>query len=255
MLRNKDGILFGVANKRSIAWATAQAMHDAVANLTILLVITCACGAIGAQVPDSKQQPREPKKLSFDEDTSVYHQLVQRAKSNDQTVDFVKLRDAFGEWLCGDKVNTDAPNRDAMIQAFESKNYAKAVELIEVVLNYEFVNRGLHLAAEDAYRQLGNQTKADFHKTIAHKLLHAVLASGNGKTAETAYRVLDVSEEYFVMRELGYGAHGQALLSQGNKHYDLLMGTDGDSGKDVKVYFDISIFFGGCERVKQSKQE
>ena len=33
MLKDKNGIIFGVANKRSIAWATAQAMHDAGANL------------------------------------------------------------------------------------------------------------------------------------------------------------------------------------------------------------------------------
>jgi enoyl-[acyl-carrier protein] reductase I len=33
MLKNKTGIIFGVANKRSIAWATAQAMHEAGARL------------------------------------------------------------------------------------------------------------------------------------------------------------------------------------------------------------------------------
>ena len=33
MLKNKNGIIFGVANKRSIAWATAQAMHEAGAKL------------------------------------------------------------------------------------------------------------------------------------------------------------------------------------------------------------------------------
>src|SRR5262250_329329 len=33
MLENKNGIIFGVANKRSIAWATAQAMHEAGARL------------------------------------------------------------------------------------------------------------------------------------------------------------------------------------------------------------------------------
>jgi enoyl-[acyl-carrier protein] reductase I len=33
MLTNKQGIVFGVANKRSIAWATAQALHDAGARL------------------------------------------------------------------------------------------------------------------------------------------------------------------------------------------------------------------------------
>ena len=33
MLKNKSGIIFGVANKRSIAWATAQALHEAGARL------------------------------------------------------------------------------------------------------------------------------------------------------------------------------------------------------------------------------
>jgi enoyl-[acyl-carrier protein] reductase I len=33
LLQNKTGIIFGVANKRSIAWATAQALHQAGARL------------------------------------------------------------------------------------------------------------------------------------------------------------------------------------------------------------------------------
>src|SRR5215212_6227288 len=33
MLNNKNGIIFGVANKRSIAWATALALHEAGAQL------------------------------------------------------------------------------------------------------------------------------------------------------------------------------------------------------------------------------
>src|SRR4030095_10056187 len=33
MLQNKQGIIIGVANKRSIAWATAQALHGAGARM------------------------------------------------------------------------------------------------------------------------------------------------------------------------------------------------------------------------------
>src|SRR4030088_2850972 len=33
MLKDKTGIIFGVANKRSIAWATAQSLHQAGARL------------------------------------------------------------------------------------------------------------------------------------------------------------------------------------------------------------------------------
>src|SRR5882762_4844978 len=35
MLKDKFGIIFGVANKRSIAWATAQPLHEAGARLAI----------------------------------------------------------------------------------------------------------------------------------------------------------------------------------------------------------------------------
>jgi hypothetical protein len=210
--------------------------------------------AICAQVPQ-KPQSQEPSKPPIEQDNSLYHQLVQRVKSGDTNVDFVRLRDSWAEWLCNEKVATKAPNRQAMIEAFEKKDYAKAVELAEVVLDYEFVQRGIHLAAEEAYRELGDQSKADFHKTVADKLLRALLASGTGKTAGTAYRVLTVREEYFIMNELGYEVHAQALLSENNKAYDVLSGKDSKTGKEISVYFDISSFFGSCKTDKKTKQD
>ena len=187
------------------------------------------------------QEPTSAKTKPTDK-PATYSELVQRVKGGDLNVDFVALRDAYALWLCVEE-KTDAPNRDAMVEAFEKKDYGKAANLIESVLDYEFVNRGLHRAAEDAYQQLNDQTKADFHKTIAHKLYHAMMNSGTGKTEDTAYRVLSVREEYMIMNELGYDVHGQALLGSNNKHFDLLMGKDSRTGKEVKVYFDITSFF------------
>jgi hypothetical protein len=116
------------------------------------------------------------------------------------------------------------------------------------VLDYEFVNRGLHLATEDAYRKIGNGAKADVHKNVAEKLLRALLASGDGKSAETAYHVLSIGEEYFIMRQFGYTVSSQSLLMVKDRPYDLLNGKDPKTGKDVSVYFDISSFFGGCDK-------
>jgi hypothetical protein len=109
---------------------------------------------------------RNQSTAAVKEAPSSYAQLVERAKKEDPTVDFVELRNAYAEWLCDEKAKTDAPNREAMVEAFKKKDYAKASELAEVVLDYEFVNRGLHLATENAYRQLGNQTQADKHKQL-----------------------------------------------------------------------------------------
>lgn len=216
----------------------------------LLLLLLCVCSAATGQTP-KKPPTATPIAPKVENDKSTYPQLVERVKRGDTDVDFVRLRDSYAEWLCDDKAETDAPNRDAMVAAFDAKDYAKAVELVEGVLDYEFVNLGLHRAAEDAYRKLNNQPKADFHKGIADKLLNALLTSGDGKTAQTAYRVLTVREEYFIMNQLGYKVNMQALLAQNDKPYDLLSGKDAKTGKEVAVYFDISSFFGGCGRTNK----
>jgi hypothetical protein len=216
--------------------------------LSTFLLLLAACYLTTAQTPDTpRANTADPQKT--ESDNSEYHQLVERVKHGDMKVDFIRLRDVFAQRLCDDKVKTESPDRAAFVAAFEAKEYAKAVELVEGVLDYEFVHLGLHRAAEDAYRQLNNQTKADFHKAVADKLLNALLTSGDGKTAETAYRVLTIREEYFIMNQLGYKVSMQALIVEKDKAYDLLSGRDAKTDKEVSLYFDISSFFGGCKRV------
>ena len=214
------------------------------AALLCLLSFGPAAAQTASNTPQSPPKEAQGDKAS----AASYWQLVERAKGGDATVDFVQMRDAFAAWLCQEK-KTDAPNRDAMVAAFKAQDYAKAAELAEAVLDYEFVNRGLHLAAEDAYRKSGNAAKADFHKDVAEKLLRALLGSGDGKSAETAYRVLSISEEYFIMRQqLGYKVSSQSLVMVKERPYDVLSGTDPKTGKNVSLYFDIGSFFGGCDK-------
>jgi hypothetical protein len=196
---------------------------------------------------------QDPPAPAVKDEAHAYFLLVERVRNGDPKVDFVQLRDAFIDWRCDKtaKANPEA-DRKNMVEAFEKQDYAKAAELVEPVLVYEFVNRELHLAAENAYRQIGNQQKADQHKEIAEKLLAALLASGDGKKAETAYRVLSIREEYQIMNQLGYTVQSQALVTPTTEGgaYDVLSGIDTKTKKEVSRYFDISSFFGGC-RLRQ----
>lgn len=207
--------------------------------LLISALLLVSSIAASAQSPAPSPSPRSPH---------LYVQLVEKAKRGDG-VNFIELRTAFADWQCGE--NTDAPNRQAMVDAFNAKDYAKAAELVEGVLDYEYIHRGLHLAAEDAYRHLGNTKKADEHKAVAEKLLEALLTSGDGKTAKTAYRVLSIREEYFIMNKLGYETRSQALVAEGDRMFDVLSGVDPNTKKEVSLYFDITSFFGGCERSRK----
>lgn len=173
---------------------------------------------------------------------SDYKALVAKIRSGDKEVNFGELRRAYVSWTQEDPEGSEAPDRDKMVAAFDAKDYVKAAELGDKVADYEFINAGLLKAVAAAYRKSGNVKKAAFFEEAALKAGHSVHLSGDGKTAETAYFVLNIGEEYKVMRELGYVVSSQSLLNVEGRAYDLLEGKD-EKGNKVSVYFNICAFF------------
>jgi len=203
-----------------------------------LTLVTCRAYA---QNPGEKQS----NKASVQEEKQEYLLLVEKAKRGDQTIDFGRLRTSYLDWVNNKCNQTDPPNRDEMVKAFEKKDWQKAVQLGEKVLDYEFTNRGLHLAMANAYKELQNSEKEQYHTEIAQKLLKALLDSGDGKTPKTAYKVHSIREEYIVMRELGYRVSSQALaMDKDYGSFDILTGENAEK-KTASFYFSINSFFGG----------
>jgi hypothetical protein len=72
-----------------------------------------------------------------------------------------------------------------------------------------------------------------------------VMKTGDGKSAETAYKVKSIGEEYQVVAALGYPRpEMQSLVFAKDKPYDVLTTTDPKTGEKVQIWFDISSFFG-----------
>jgi len=175
-------------------------------------------------------------------DKSTYRQMVQKARNGDLSVNFGELRKAYVQWLNDGNGTKEAPHRDEMVRAFQAKNFAKAIELGEVVIDYEFVNDGLLGAIGDAYQKSGNEQKAKWYSDLSHNVRHGLFLSGDGKTAKTAYYVMNIDEEYRVMRAFDYSVSVQSLMRVDGQSYDLLAGKD-DKGKTVELYFNICAFF------------
>lgn len=194
------------------------------------------------------QQTEQTLKSATDELSTkqVYQAMVQKVKAGDSTVNFVELIAAASDWDLSTKNLIKPPDRDAMVQAFKTKDYKKATELAEQVLDYEFTNRGLHRATENAYIHLGDKARAEFHHNVAEKLLSAMLSTGDGQSPQTAYCVQSIREEYVIMDYFGYSVSSQAYLASGESTYDMLSGVDRKSKKPVSLYFDISGFFRRC---------
>lgn len=198
-------------------------------------------------------QAPELKRIDGAADTSEYSKLVAQIRSGDKTVDLVKLRSAYMDWMNDECNVTTAPKRDEMVKAFEAKDYKRFVELSEAVLAFEYVNRSLHNALAIAYAELGNTEKATYHQDLSKALVKAILDSGDGKSAKTAYRVHSIREEYFVMKELGYQTSGQALVFEKDLgSFDVLTGKN-SKGETVSLYFDINPWWFGSTASKPCK--
>src|SRR2546423_7532850 len=121
MLNNKNGIIFGVANKRSIAWATAQALHDAGARL--------AFAYQGARLKENvesltKSEMPDSPLLSCDvTKPDEVEQTFKRVGDEFGRLDFLIHSIAFArrEALEGEYLKTD---REAFLTALEISAYS-----------------------------------------------------------------------------------------------------------------------------------
>lgn len=81
------------------------------------------------------------------------------------------------------------------------------------------------------------------------KELARELASGDGKTRETAFVIhagdegSGVAKEYAILNHLGLKPGTQSLIMDGGKSYDTIEASDPKTGTSQTVWFDISKFF------------
>jgi enoyl-[acyl-carrier protein] reductase I len=121
MLKNKQGIIFGVANKRSIAWATAQALHEAGARLAFTYqgdrLKDNVEGLTKVEMPDSPLISCDVTKQEEVEET------FKRVAAEFGRLDFLIHSIAFAprEALEGEYLKTD---REAFLTALEISAYS-----------------------------------------------------------------------------------------------------------------------------------
>jgi hypothetical protein len=169
---------------------------------------------------------------------SRYSALVERVRAGDLSVDLGDLRQAY----------TETPEYRAMMMGFYQQlwrplsagDFPTALQTAETVLQRNYVEINAHMVASIANQQLGNVPRAQFHKSVADGLLRAVMSKGDGKTPETAYEVIDISEEYAVMRALNLTMKGQGLSMPPNgPKVDSLTVVDNRTKKERVLYFNV----------------
>lgn len=171
-------------------------------------------------------------------DNDAYAQQVAKAEAEDPSTDFKAMRLAWRGSDARKRADTFAL-REQLAKAVQKRDLTRVADLARSILAKEYVN----LRAHSLLLQVCQARKDDAcvkHETfVLSGLLASITASGDGKSADTAYQVISIEEEYFVMDARGLHSEQQSLMFQAQKPYDVLSTGDGQN-----VWFDISLFYG-----------
>lgn len=194
-------------------------------SLFLTLCLACLTG-IHAQKPDPAKD-------------DAFATMVTKLKAGDTSIDFKALRMSSVDSKAEDAGQPDRDEYQKAVDAYNSKKYKAAISAGEKALQQGYLGIDAHMLIAVAYRESGNNEKFDFHKAVYLGLVNSILAGADGKSAKTAYVVIDVAEEYALLRALGLNRGDQALRTEGGHKYDLLTVTDPKSNQTREVWFNI----------------
>jgi hypothetical protein len=172
--------------------------------------------------------------------SSEYGTLLSKLKAGDTSIDFVRLRLSYLDSPEHKSAKDTSDEQKEMFQQLNSKDFKKALNDAEKVLAQEYVNMDAHFVAYACNQELGNQEKADFHRTVFRALINSIVHSGDGKSPQGAWVVISVHEEYVVLRALGFQPVQQRLMNQNGHSYDVMKVKD-QNGAEQSLYFNADI--------------
>lgn len=168
----------------------------------------------------------------------TYESLLARARRGDPNLDFTALRMASAARLA--KADAADPKlRKKMFDALHDDQWAAVIETGNQVLAQNFLDIDAHVLVAYAYEKSHQPEKAALHYMMGNGLLKSILASGDGRSIETAFVVISVDEEYSVLRHHHLRSETQDLVNALGHSYDVLTAQTGDTHQQVTVYFNI----------------
>ena len=167
-----------------------------------------------------------------------YKELVTKLKAGDKTVDFKELRIAYAGTIHA--VDTD-PQKKAMTAALNAKKFDEAIKYADAVLAADYADMDAHLLEYIAYHESQNSEQADFHRFVLQGLLDSIMKSADGKSYETAFQVIEVDEEYVLLRFMGLMPSKQSMAEKNGHSFDVMETVNPKTKENVTLYFNIDI--------------
>ncbi|MEN8183705.1 MAG: DUF4919 domain-containing protein [Myxococcota bacterium] len=166
----------------------------------------------------------------------------------ESAVDFAGLRTEYGEREDFSARCEDERPLTELMELAGRQAWDRALAVSERWLESCPVDMDAHYIAAVALTELDREPEARLHVDWYRGLVESVLASGDGHSPETAWRVISVPEEYSILRALRVDRKEQSLLEG---RIDVL--TVEVEGRIRTLYFDPEPHFRRLQRKIRSR--
>ncbi len=205
-------------------------------TLHILVFLFLAAGATRG-LAQSPQTPAEWRLLC--------DSLVSAARAGDPNTDFGLMRTAYARsdyYEPYEGVISDY--RDSMKSSYQVGDYEGTAEWVKIALIADFPDLYTHYYAALANEQLGDEQQLAHHRWVTYYLAHSIMASGDGTSDSTAWKVISIEEEHALLGFLKYieeNADIRYHLTTRFGQIDQVAGTDVATGERRIFYFNVDI--------------
>lgn len=179
-----------------------------------------------------------------------YCKLVMQLESGHTEINYVEFKDNF---LSSEQFKVAAEHRydlDSLRREMHSlmreRQYAKIIDVTKKMLSIDYTDMEAHKILQQTYKIVGDAVNHKKYHDIEFGLLNSVTRRGDGKTCETAWPVVQVREEYFMLEMLGAKVRKQSLERVGDRTCDKMEVQTPDGPK--VYYFNVNKVFEGYKK-------
>jgi hypothetical protein len=179
-----------------------------------------------------------------------YVEYVKKLEAGETDINFQDFRFSFIESKqfleAGKKISEFEELKKKMYKQMNKKDYTELIKTTKQMLSIDYTSMIAHKILRQTYKNMGDTVNAQKYKTIQFGLLNSIVKKGDGKSCSTAWPVIQISEEYFILEMVGAELKKQSIDNEGGLCDKMDVIVDGN---DKTYYFETSKIFEGYKKM------
>ena len=183
------------------------------------------------------------------ESSDKYSKLVKHLEAGRTDINYTEFRVSFLESKQFRTIGSRKPDLDTlrkeMHRLMQKSKYPEIIEVGKKMLNIDYTDMEAHKILRQTYKILGDGANEKKHHDIEFGLLNSIVKKGDGKTCGTAWPVIQLNEEYFILEMIGARVLAGGLDTNGGLCDRMEVQTE--EGKKT-YYFEVTKVFEGYKK-------